>query len=327
MSNRSHLPDTLALARGFWPSILIHIGIDPRFLVNRHGPCPICTGSDRFRFDNLNGDGTFFCSHCHPGKGINLVMNFLQISFPEACTVVDKVLGIQQNGGIYLSGKVQTAKVERDTTGRSLALKKARYIWQSSKPIQRNDRVFRYLESRGIFDADRFANIRLHPNCFFCTGQSMLAMIAKIESSAGEFVGVHKTFLHGERKAGDDCRRLAKGIELSGGAVRLQSWNGATTIGVAEGIESAISAQRTFLVPTFAALSTSNLKNFAPPVGVERVLIFGDNDFAGHQASTKLRETLEEQGYEVIEHFPDPGLGDWNDYLIANTESVSSSHS
>ena len=36
-----------------WPEILVGLGIDPQFLVRRHGPCPACGGKDRFRFDDL----------------------------------------------------------------------------------------------------------------------------------------------------------------------------------------------------------------------------------------------------------------------------------
>ena len=34
----------------------------PITLKNQHGACPGCGGKDRFRFDNLNGDGSFICS-------------------------------------------------------------------------------------------------------------------------------------------------------------------------------------------------------------------------------------------------------------------------
>jgi hypothetical protein len=49
-------------ANGRWKEILSALGVDPATLKNHHGPCPGCGGKDRFRFDNLNGDGTFICS-------------------------------------------------------------------------------------------------------------------------------------------------------------------------------------------------------------------------------------------------------------------------
>ena len=46
--------------QGQWPSILEKLGIDASYLKNKHGPCPACGGTDRFRFDNKMGSGTFF---------------------------------------------------------------------------------------------------------------------------------------------------------------------------------------------------------------------------------------------------------------------------
>lgn len=56
-------------ARHQWNDLLVAAGIDAKALVNVHGPCPGCGGKDRFRFDNLDGNGTFICSQ---GNGNNL---------------------------------------------------------------------------------------------------------------------------------------------------------------------------------------------------------------------------------------------------------------
>ncbi len=39
---------TVDAARGHWPDILVRFGIDESYLRNRHGPCPLCGGRDRF---------------------------------------------------------------------------------------------------------------------------------------------------------------------------------------------------------------------------------------------------------------------------------------
>ena len=39
-------------AQGAWPAILTGLGLEARYLRNRHGPCPACGGTDRFRFDD-----------------------------------------------------------------------------------------------------------------------------------------------------------------------------------------------------------------------------------------------------------------------------------
>ncbi len=53
---------TIERARGRWSEILPRLGIDARFLRNRHGPCPLCGGKDRFRFDDRDGSGSYFCN-------------------------------------------------------------------------------------------------------------------------------------------------------------------------------------------------------------------------------------------------------------------------
>ena len=64
-------------AVGQWLGILSAIGLPARSLVNKHGPCPMCGGKDRFRFDDKNGRGTWICSQCGAGDGVTLVMQFL----------------------------------------------------------------------------------------------------------------------------------------------------------------------------------------------------------------------------------------------------------
>ncbi|ELC6028678.1 hypothetical protein RJM76_004383 [Escherichia coli] len=59
-----------AAARGKWPVILQMLRIDvPEN--GRHGPCPKCGGKDRFRLDDLDGRGTWICSQCGNGDGLD----------------------------------------------------------------------------------------------------------------------------------------------------------------------------------------------------------------------------------------------------------------
>ena len=41
--------NTVDRARGRWREILPRLGLEPQFLVKKHGPCPLCGGKDRFR--------------------------------------------------------------------------------------------------------------------------------------------------------------------------------------------------------------------------------------------------------------------------------------
>lgn len=67
-----------------WTHILMNCGIDAECLVNRHGPCPICGGKDRFRYDNKKGNGNYYCSGCGAGDGFGLLKKFHNITFEDA---------------------------------------------------------------------------------------------------------------------------------------------------------------------------------------------------------------------------------------------------
>ena len=67
-------------------------------------------------------------------------------------------------------------------------------------------------------------------------------------------------------------------------------------LGIAEGIETALSAQAIFNVPTWAALSADGLRRWQWPAGVKRVTIFADAGDAGLQAASDLAERLKAAG-------------------------------
>ena len=49
---REYVDEVKRAAHGRWPGVLTAFGIPAGMLVNRHGPCPLCGGTDRFRFDD-----------------------------------------------------------------------------------------------------------------------------------------------------------------------------------------------------------------------------------------------------------------------------------
>ena len=48
--------DIKAAAQYRWPEIHTALGIDPRYLKNKHQPCPACGGKDRFRYADSGVD-------------------------------------------------------------------------------------------------------------------------------------------------------------------------------------------------------------------------------------------------------------------------------
>ncbi|WP_315850429.1 primase-helicase zinc-binding domain-containing protein, partial [Yersinia massiliensis] len=83
---------TSRAATGQWPVLLPALGINIT-AGGRAQPCPMCGGKDRFRFDNLQGRGTWFCNQCGGGDGLNLVEKALAVTPKEAACKVAEVLG------------------------------------------------------------------------------------------------------------------------------------------------------------------------------------------------------------------------------------------
>ncbi|MCP9841645.1 hypothetical protein KBY93_13540 [Synechococcus sp. J7-Johnson] len=74
-------------------------------LDGKHHPCPVCGGTDRFRFDDLDGRGTWLCNQCAPkpgkgspaaGDGMDLLRRVKSWSFPDAADAVRSHLGAAQ---------------------------------------------------------------------------------------------------------------------------------------------------------------------------------------------------------------------------------------
>ena len=104
-----------------------------------------------------------------------------------------------------------------------------------------------------------------------------------------------------------------------GGGVSLEP--AGPVLGVAEGIETALSASIIWGVPCWSAINTALLMAWEPPTDVEEVIIFGDNDagYAGQSAAFALAHRLASRSRKVRVEMPaDAGL-DWNDVLKAES--------
>ena len=90
----------LRFARGHWKEILhFKLGIELESLENKHKPCPGCGGKDRFRFDDINGNGSWICSQGNgeliSGNGLELIIH-TGLTEPEAIRLVTDYL--EENG-------------------------------------------------------------------------------------------------------------------------------------------------------------------------------------------------------------------------------------
>lgn len=294
---------TVDAARGRWVGILSAIGIDESHLRNKHGPCPVCGGKDRFRFDDKDGNGTWFCSHCGSGRGIELVMLLKGCQFKDACAMIDPLIG---------KSAMHTSRQRKDPVPLLIRIKS-----QSTREYRE---VRRYLESRGL---EVPPGVLEHGGMTYYSDGSVIgkyaAMIAPMICAGGELASIHVTYLHGGAKASVDSpkKMMPPAIKLAGSCVRLYRRDDTGVIAIAEGIESAIAYKVLTGVPTWAATNATLLAQWKPPEGITRVVVAGDNDasFAGQEAAYMLARRLKSDGLDVNVDIPAVTDTDWCDVL------------
>ncbi len=156
--------------------------------------------------------------------------------------------------------------------------------------------------------------LQYHPNLKHTpTGLSFQAMVARVQRGDGQISAIHRTYLlpGGRGKARVHKPKMALG-PIGRGAVRLGPVQPA--LGLAEGIETALSATQVFDIQCWAALG-AGMAGVEVPKEVIEVQIFGDNGAPGHEAAQKAAEAFKHQGRRVFLRFPPPGFDDWNSFL------------
>lgn len=293
-------------ARGKWRGILLNFGLPEASLRNRHGPCPMCSGADRFRFDDKEGNGTWICSKCGAGDGMSLAMTYTGKGFAEIASLVDGMVGnLTSDTPTPTRSPEDVRDMLRDT-------------WRATQPIEPGDVAHKYLASRGVDELIYPEALRFAPKLRDGDGGVRPCMVAMISAPGHEkFVSMHRTFLKpdGSGKAEMDApRKMMPGTLPDGACVALSAFRGGA-LGIAEGLETAMSASALYGLPVWAALNTALLRKWVPPAGVEELVVFGDNDasFAGQAAAFGLAFSQSGKGFPVTVRIPD-GVGeDWND--------------
>ncbi len=295
-------------ARGRWQGILPAVGVSSKYLSGKHGPCPICRdGKDRFRFDNKDGTGTYICNSCGAGDGVRLVMETQGFDFKQAAARIEEHIG--------------SAPVIKTRPGLTPAQSRQANIalWKQSQPVRPHDPVWRYLKNR-CGDVPISEELRYVRQCRYYDENGSTyhpAMLALLRDAEGTAVSLHRTYITmvGQKANVESARRLMPGSIPAGSAVRLSE--ATETLGIAEGIETALSASKLFRVPVWAALNATLLAKWQPPKGVLRVRIFADNDesFTGTHAAHELAKRLVRDGLRVTVEPPDMVGQDWNDVL------------
>lgn len=300
-----------------WERVLADCGVPEACLRNKHGPCPACGGKDRFRFDN-KGRGSHFCSQCGAGDGFKLIMKVSGCSFKDAFKRVLQSAGIEQREE---GAKAWTPATPPTPDEPAKPTRRVRILLKESCAIEDCDAAVDYLFSRALWPLPEGHQLRAHPSVEYWHDHQAIgrfpALIAAVRDGDSELVTVHVTYLtsEGAKIADYDARKILSPLTGRFGC-SAQLMPAHDVLGIAEGIETALSAMKLTGIPTWAALNSSLLTKFEVGPEVAKLVIFADRDIAGLEAAAKLMEKLQEK---VQLDFRLPKIGkDWNDTLRAS---------
>lgn len=223
-----------------------------------------------------------------------------------------------------------------------------KFLWNKSLPINCDiaEPLLSYFRNRGVVQAainsEESDCIRFHPGLAYYeekmdeTGNYKYekmgeypALICAIRDEKGEIISLHRTYLatKGGKKAQVKCPRkmmeVPEGKTISGASIRLGVPKEGI-LGVAEGVETALSAFHATGIPTWSTVNAGTMESFIVPQGIHTVLIWADKDKSkrGETAAGILSARLRSEGVRVYILTPNRPIPprekgiDWNDVLL-----------
>lgn len=149
-------PQVRDAALGRWKDLIF-----PAFAItvppskNKHGPCPICGGSDRFRCDDKQGKGTFICNQCGAGDGFELIVKARGMNHAEVLKEVGGILGLSSETHVTDADRQKWRDNEEkrrkqaemdERKAQETAAKRAERLWKAASV----DRDCPYIERKQV---------------------------------------------------------------------------------------------------------------------------------------------------------------------------------
>lgn len=261
--------------KGKWGVVFSSLNLPP-ITGGRHykGECPLCGRKDKFRIDDKDGTGSWICT-CGSGDGWKLVQQTQGWDFKTAAEYIDKVIGNERT-----KDECQV-KPQTDTDRlRAMVGDKFRQL----SPVLRGTGAEVYLRNRGI-DELPAKNIR-----FTSSEKTPAGMFECMYSIATDGRGnpcyLHRTFLKDGGKAPIERPKRLNSLQSESylncaQSVAIRMFPCADVLGIAEGIETALSCKQIYKCNTWSTLNAGFMKKFRAPKGVKRLYIFADSDKNG----------------------------------------------
>ncbi|WP_072065375.1 toprim domain-containing protein [Pluralibacter gergoviae] len=302
---------TAVAAKGRWSEIFEYYGLPP--VTGKHhfkGECPVCGARGKYRVDDRDGEGTWICV-CGSGDGMKLLTLTQQKGFSSICAEVDQFIG----------NNYQRIEIPVNS---SAARQRQRVINKFSNLSElKGSGAAAYFQERGITrlpsDAIRYFDRQRH------AGRVYQALYSLATDDKGELCYLHQTLLDGNKKAAIDSAKRLKSLQEDNyldhaRSVAIRMFPISTTIGIAEGIETALSCYQVYGVNTWAVINSTFMKKFRVPAGVKHLIIFADMDkhsATGHAAAFECAHAnllAKNDLVKVSIRWPDNG--DFNDFLM-----------
>ena len=269
------------------------------------GSCPF--HNEKTPSFKIYDDDHFHCYGCGAhGDVIDFVQRADGLAVPEAIERLRHLAGESQpRRSIRASGDEEKDK----------KVVRAREIWRAAMSMDHPDAELgrRYLRRRGIAipapDTIRFAPALWHD----LERRTFPALVCAVAIwPEGRVSGIWRIYLdsHGG-KAPVEKPKMGLG-RAAGGAVRLEP--AAARLGLAEGVETAMSIQQAADLPVWACLSAGGLRTVILPPTVRDILIAADGDPVGERAAQAAAERFLVEGRQARIARPPTNM-DFNDVL------------
>ena len=301
---KMNVTETVRQACGHWPRILPALGV--KVIKNRHQACPVCGGSDRFRFDDKEGRGTWFCNQCGAGDGLKLVEKVFDVSSSEAAQKVNAVTG---NLPPVAPEAIAAAETETDAD-RKTAAELAAKLMEKTRPATGNA----YLTRKGFPGRESLMFTATHKT----GGVTYRAgdVVVPLHDETGALVNLQLI-------NSDGLKRTLKGGQVKGTCHTIEGQKQAgKRQWIAEGYATALTVHHLTGETVMVALSSVNLLSLASLVRQKhpacQIVLAADRDLNG---DGQTRAAAAAQACEGTVALP-PVFGDWNDAFMQNGEEA-----
>jgi putative DNA primase/helicase len=150
------------------------------------------------------------------------------------------------------------------------------------------------------------------------------AMVAVVQDLAGNEVALQRTFItrDGEKAEVTPVKRTTGAMGY--GAVRLAP--AGKTLGLAEGVEDALSVIAMTGIPCWATLGGQRLQRIELPDTVREVVLFADSDDAGIRDATFAADVYRSTGRTASIQLPPGGQKDFNEVILNDANNWQYDH-